>query len=63
MESDRWMCGEANCPHDSVLTGRFVVKGTVEGCDVFLVAAPQICDRVRSVALWSAKKERVMGGP
>ena len=46
-----------NYPHDSVLTKRFVVKITVERCDVFLVGVPQIFDRVKSVALWSAKKK------
>jgi hypothetical protein len=34
------------------------VKITVERCDEFLVAVPQIFDRVKSVALWSAKKKR-----
>jgi hypothetical protein len=43
-------------PHDSALTKRFVVKITVERCDVFLVGVPQIFDGVKSVALWSAKK-------
>jgi hypothetical protein len=39
------------------LTKRFVVKITVERCDVFLVGVPQIFDRVKSIALWSAKKK------
>ena len=52
-----------NYPHDSVLTKRFVVKNTVERCDVFLVAVPQICDRVKSVALWSAKKKNIIKRP
>ena len=43
-------------PHDSALTKRFVVRITVERCDVFLVGVPQIVDRVKSVVLWSAKK-------
>jgi len=38
-------------PHDSALTKRFVVKITVERCDVLLVGVPQIFDRVKSVAL------------
>jgi hypothetical protein len=33
------------------------VKITVERCDVFLVGVPQIFDRVKSVALWSARKK------
>jgi hypothetical protein len=33
------------------------VKITVERCDEFFVAVPQIFDRVKSVALWSAKKK------
>jgi hypothetical protein len=33
------------------------VKITVERRDEFLVAVPQIFDRVKSVALWSAKKK------
>jgi hypothetical protein len=45
-------------PHDFTLTKRFVVKITVERCDVFLVGVPQIFDRVKSVALWSAKKKK-----
>ena len=52
------MCKETNYPHDSVLTKCFVVKITVERCDVFLVGVPQIFDRMKSVALWSAKKKR-----
>jgi hypothetical protein len=32
------------------------VKITVERCDEFLVAVPQIFDRVKSLALWSAIK-------
>jgi hypothetical protein len=32
-------------------------KITVERCDVFLVGVPQIFDRVKSVALLSAKKK------
>ena len=52
-----------NYPHDSVLTKRFVVKNTVERCDVFLVAVSQICDRVKSVALWSAKKKKLIKRP
>jgi hypothetical protein len=55
MENDRYICKEMNYPHDSVLTKRFVVKNTVERCDVFLVGVPQIFDRVKSVALLSAK--------
>ena len=43
---------------DSALTKRFVVKIAVERCDVFLVGVPQIFDRVKSVALWSAKKKK-----
>jgi hypothetical protein len=35
-----------------------VVKITVERRDEFLVTVPQIFDRVKSVALWSAKKNR-----
>jgi hypothetical protein len=34
------------------------VKITVERCDEFLVAVPQIFDRVKSVALWSTKKKK-----
>jgi len=34
------------------------VKITVERCDKFFVAVPQIFDRVKSVALWSAKKKK-----
>jgi hypothetical protein len=33
------------------------VKITVERRDEFLVAVPQIFDRVKSVALWSARKK------
>jgi hypothetical protein len=33
------------------------VKITVERCNEFLVSVPQIFDRVKSVALWSAKKK------
>jgi hypothetical protein len=44
--------------HDSALTKLFVVKITVERCDEILVAVPQIFDRVKSVALWSAKKRK-----
>ena len=50
-------------PHDSTLTKRFVVKITVERCDVFLVGVPQIFDRVKSVALWSAKKNKSIKRP
>jgi hypothetical protein len=42
----------------SVLLNRSVVKITVERWDEFLVTVPQIFDRVKSVALWSAKKKR-----
>ena len=35
------------------------MKITVESCDVFLVGVPQIFDRVKSVALWSAKKKKI----
>ena len=45
-------------PHDSTLTKSFVVKITVEKCDKFFVAVPQIFDMVKSVALWSAKKKK-----
>ena len=45
-------------PHDSTLAKRFVVKITVERCDKILVAVSQIFDRVKSVALWSAKKRK-----
>jgi hypothetical protein len=58
MKSDREICNETSYPHDSAPTKRFVVKITVERCDEFLVAVPQIFDRVKSVALWSAKKKR-----
>jgi hypothetical protein len=34
------------------------VKITVESCDEFLVAVPQIFDRVKFVALWFAKKKK-----
>jgi hypothetical protein len=34
------------------------VNITVERCDEFFVAVPQIFDRVKSVALWSAKKKK-----
>jgi hypothetical protein len=43
-----------NYPHDSALTKRFVVKIIVERCDKIKVAASQIFDRVKSVALLSA---------
>jgi hypothetical protein len=33
------------------------VKITVERCDEFFVPVLQIFDRVKSVALWSAKKK------
>jgi hypothetical protein len=56
--SSKTLCNETSYPHDSALTKRFVVKITVERCDEFLVAVPQIFDRVKSVALWSAKKKR-----
>jgi hypothetical protein len=46
---------ETSYSHDSALSKRFVVKITVERCDEFLVAVPQIFDSVKSVALWSAK--------
>jgi hypothetical protein len=39
------------------------VKITVERCDVFLVGVPQIFDRVKSVALWSAKKKKLVIRP
>jgi hypothetical protein len=38
------------------------VKITVERGDEFLVAVPQIFDRVKSIALWSAKKKRTIKG-
>ena len=57
MKSNRSICNETSYPHDSALTKRFVVNITVERCDVLLVGVPQIFDRVKSVALWSAKKE------
>jgi hypothetical protein len=41
----------------NTLTKLFVVKITVERCDKFWVAVRQIFDRVKSVALWSAKKK------
>jgi hypothetical protein len=41
---------------------RFVVKITVERCDEFLIAVPQIFDMVKSVALWSAGKKRTIKG-
>ena len=50
MKSDREICNETSYPHDSALTKRFVVKITVKRCDEFLVAVPQIFDRVKSVA-------------
>jgi hypothetical protein len=56
MKSVRKICNETSYPHDSALTKRFVVKITVERCDEFLVSVLQIFDRVKSVALWSAKK-------
>ena len=56
MKSVRKICNETSYPHDSALTKRFVVKITVERCDEFLVAVPQIFDRVKSVALSSEKK-------
>jgi len=34
----------------------------VERCDEFFVAVPQIFDRVKSVALWSARKKRTIKG-
>ena len=34
------------------------MKITVERCDEFLVALPQIFDRVKSGVLWSAKKKK-----
>ena len=46
-----------NYQHDSALTKRFVVKITVERCDKIKVAVSQIFDRVKSVALWCAKKK------
>ena len=58
MKSDREICNETSYPHDSAPTKRFVVKITVERCDEFLVAVPQIFDKVKSVALWSAKKKK-----
>jgi hypothetical protein len=52
------MYNETSYPHDSALTKHFVVKSTVERCDeFFFVAIPQIFDRVKSVALRSAKKK------
>jgi hypothetical protein len=50
-----------NATHDSTLTKRFVVKITVERCDKILVEVSQIVDRVKSVALWSAKKKKKKG--
>jgi hypothetical protein len=47
----------------SALTKLFVVKITVERCDVLLVGVPQIFDRVKSVALWSAKKKKLVKRP
>jgi hypothetical protein len=38
------------------------VKITVERRDEFFVAVSQIFDRVKSVALWSAKKKRTIKG-
>ena len=61
MKSDRKICNETSYQHDSALTKRFVVKITVERCDEFLVAVPQIFDRVKSIALWSAKKKEKKG--
>ena len=63
MKSDRLICNETSYPHDSALTKRFVVKITVERCDIFLVGVPQIFDRVKSVALWSAKKTNLVKRP
>jgi hypothetical protein len=57
MKSDRSICNETSYSHDSAFTQHFVVKITVERCDEFLVAVPQIFYRVKSVALWSAKKK------
>ena len=37
------------------------MKITVERFDEFLVSVPQIFDRVKSVALWSAKKKEKKG--
>ena len=51
MKSDRSICNETSYPHDSALTKRFLVKITVERCDEFLVAFPQIFDIVKSVVL------------
>ena len=62
MKSDRSICNEASYPHDSALTKHFVVKITVERCDKFLVSVPQIFDRVKSVALWSAQKKGTIKG-
>jgi hypothetical protein len=56
MKSDRYICNETSYPHDSALTKRFVVKFTVERCNEFFVAVPQIFDRVKSVALVPPKK-------
>ena len=50
-------------PHDSALTKRFVVRITVERCDVFLVGVRQIVDRVKSIAQWSAKKKNSIKRP
>ena len=36
VRSDRWMCGEASCPHGSALTRRFVVRVAVGRCDEVL---------------------------
>jgi hypothetical protein len=37
------------------------VKITVERCDEFFVTVLEIFDRVKSVALWSAKKRTIKG--
>ena len=46
----------------NTLTKLFVVKITVERCDKFWVAVRKIFDRVKPVALWSAKKKRTIKG-
>jgi hypothetical protein len=40
-----------------------VTYGPVHKYLWFLVAVPQICDRVKSVALWSAKKKKLIKRP
>jgi hypothetical protein len=62
MKSDRSICNEASYPHDSALTKRFVVKITVEMCNEFLVAIPQIFDRVKCSAKKRKRKKRTIKG-